>query len=151
MGFKLVTGFIGLSKLVTTRNYSVIANSHTLQFIIAPINYSVCCVFTGCGLVTAPNVVDFSVSVFHASGPRWLAPGPSYIASVRAAQKTSLLAVALLRCDFTENTTSRSCFIVAWRQCCHGDAFTMPVSSLASAFSKYVTIYMGIILQRIWN
>jgi hypothetical protein len=36
--------------------------------------FSVCCVFTGCRLVTAPNVVDSAASMFHDTGPHWLAP-----------------------------------------------------------------------------
>jgi hypothetical protein len=35
MGFGLVIGFIERLQIVTTSNYSVIANSHTLQFTTA--------------------------------------------------------------------------------------------------------------------
>jgi hypothetical protein len=35
-GFGLVIRFIGLLQTVTTINYSIIANSHTVQFTTAP-------------------------------------------------------------------------------------------------------------------
>jgi hypothetical protein len=40
MVFELVTGFIEHLQIVTTNNYSAIANSHTLQFTTARINSS---------------------------------------------------------------------------------------------------------------
>jgi hypothetical protein len=54
----LVIGFIEhfYTQLVTTRNYSAIANSHTLQFTTARTYvFSSCCVFTNRFLVTASN------------------------------------------------------------------------------------------------
>jgi hypothetical protein len=56
-GFGLVIEFIDQLQIVTTSNYSAVANSHTLQFTTARAVFSVCCIFTGCRLVTAFNVV----------------------------------------------------------------------------------------------
>jgi hypothetical protein len=60
----MVTEFIHYLELVTTCNYSAIANSHTLKFPSALIKFSVCCVFTSRCLVTASNAVASSASVF---------------------------------------------------------------------------------------
>jgi hypothetical protein len=68
----LVTVLNKIMKLVNTCNWSVISNSYTLQFTTTQIkSFLFCCVFTGCHLVTASNVVDASVFVFHPSVPRW--------------------------------------------------------------------------------
>jgi hypothetical protein len=55
---------MGLLNPVTKIDYSAIANSHTLQLITARTKSSHSTVFTGCCLVTAPNAVDSSASVF---------------------------------------------------------------------------------------
>jgi hypothetical protein len=74
MGFGLVIGFIAHLQLGITSNCSAIADSLTLQFTTACTVLSVCCVFTGCHLVTAPNVIDSSASVFYGTGHHWLMP-----------------------------------------------------------------------------
>jgi hypothetical protein len=51
-----VIGFIDHLQNVTTRNYSAIAKSHTLQFTTAHTKFSQF-LFTGCFLVTDPNNV----------------------------------------------------------------------------------------------
>jgi hypothetical protein len=63
MGFGLLIGFIEHLQIVTTSNYSDITNSHTLQFTTAHTKSSVCCIFTGCRLVTVSNAVDLSSPV----------------------------------------------------------------------------------------
>jgi hypothetical protein len=62
-GFGLVIGFTGLLKLETTISYSIVANSHTLQFTIAGTKSSQY-VFTRRCLGTAVNNVDSSASAF---------------------------------------------------------------------------------------
>jgi hypothetical protein len=64
----LVIRFIVLLELVTTSNYSAVANSHTLQFNTACTVFSVCCVLTSC-LVIASSTVAPSAFVFHGSSP----------------------------------------------------------------------------------
>jgi hypothetical protein len=54
--FGLVIAFIEHLQIVTTRNYSAIANSHTQQFTAARTKSSVCCVFTSCCLVTDSTI-----------------------------------------------------------------------------------------------
>jgi hypothetical protein len=71
MGFGLVIGCIGLFKLVTTIHYSTITDSHTTA---CTKSSQLCCVFTGCRLLMALNIVVSSASMFHNSGPCWLAP-----------------------------------------------------------------------------
>jgi hypothetical protein len=71
MGFELVIGFVGLLKLVTTKNYSAIANSHTLQFTVAH-NKSSQFISTGGCLVKVPNSADSSASVYNGFCPHWL-------------------------------------------------------------------------------
>jgi hypothetical protein len=77
--FRLVIGFIGLLQIVTTINYSAIANSHTLQFTTARTKFFVCCVFTRRCMVTDPNSVDFSASVFNIFTGRWLSYNSSWL------------------------------------------------------------------------
>jgi hypothetical protein len=60
----LVIGFIGHLQIVITINYSAVANSHALQFTIARTKHSVCCIFTGCRLLTASNIVKSSAFLF---------------------------------------------------------------------------------------
>jgi hypothetical protein len=67
MGFGLVTGFIEHLQIVTTRNCSAIANSHSTIHYITHWVFSVCCIFTGCCLVIAANAVASSASVFTPS------------------------------------------------------------------------------------
>jgi hypothetical protein len=57
MGFGLVIGFVELLQNVAVKNYSAVHYS-AYEF------FSVCCVFTGCRLITASNAVDSSASVF---------------------------------------------------------------------------------------
>jgi hypothetical protein len=70
-----------------------------------------------------------------------------YTASGRSPQKY-LLAVPLLRCDVAtatdsiENTTSRSCFIIAWIHCCRGDAFIAPLPS--NMPRRYLAIWISV-------
>ena len=64
MAFGLVIAFTEHLWNVTTSNYSVIANSHTLQFTTGRTVFSLCCFFTGCRLVTSSNAVVSSASVF---------------------------------------------------------------------------------------
>jgi hypothetical protein len=54
-GFGLVIRFIEHFQIVTTSNYSAIANSHTLQYTISRTKSSVCRVFTSRCLVKAFN------------------------------------------------------------------------------------------------
>jgi hypothetical protein len=62
--FGLVIGFIGLLKLVTVCNYSIIANSHTSQCTIACTNFSqFTYVFINFCFVRVLNNVDSSASV----------------------------------------------------------------------------------------
>jgi hypothetical protein len=56
MGFGLVIGCIDHLQIVTTSNYSAIANSHNLQFTAAHTKYSQF-VFTSRFLLTDPNNV----------------------------------------------------------------------------------------------
>jgi hypothetical protein len=63
--FGLITEFSEHLQIVTTSNYSVIANSHTQQFITARTQSAV---FTSRSLVTAFNTVDPSTSC---SRPYW--------------------------------------------------------------------------------
>jgi hypothetical protein len=68
----LVIGFPGMLKLVTTINYSVIANSHTLQFITARTKISQSAVSSP---VFAWQWLQRRTFIsFHGSCPRWLAP-----------------------------------------------------------------------------
>jgi hypothetical protein len=60
MGFGLVIGFIKTFQIVTTIDYSAIANLHILQFTRVRTKSFQCAVFTGCRLVTASNVADSS-------------------------------------------------------------------------------------------
>jgi hypothetical protein len=53
MGYGLVTGITERSQVVVTRNYNVIANSHTPQFTTARTKSSESAVFTSRCLVTA--------------------------------------------------------------------------------------------------
>jgi hypothetical protein len=62
--FELVIGFIELLQNVTTINYSANANSHSAVHYSMYEIFSVCCIFTGCPLVTASNAVASSASVF---------------------------------------------------------------------------------------
>jgi uncharacterized PurR-regulated membrane protein YhhQ (DUF165 family) len=55
-GFELVIGFIEHFQIVTTSNYSAIANSHIVQFTTAHTQSSQF-VFSSCFLVTDPNSV----------------------------------------------------------------------------------------------
>jgi hypothetical protein len=72
--FGLVIGFTGVLKVGTTSNYNSLTDLHSLHFNAARTVSSVCCIFTGCRLVTASNTADPSASVFHGSGPHWLSP-----------------------------------------------------------------------------
>jgi hypothetical protein len=84
----LVNGIIEHLQIVSTSNYSVIANSHTLHFTTAHTKSSqsvVCSRF----LVTASNTIDPSTCVFTASCPRWLLPvsqATSQLAPLRSTQ-----------------------------------------------------------------
>jgi hypothetical protein len=69
--FRLVIGFIGLLQTVPTSNYNHFTNVLTLQFTIARAKSSQF-VFTSCRLVTAPNSVDSSVSLFSGPCLHWL-------------------------------------------------------------------------------
>jgi hypothetical protein len=97
-GFGLVIRFTGLLKLVTTINYSATANSHSTIHHSMHQNFSVCCLFTGCHLVTAANTVDSSASEFHSS-------------SSRAPASISRVEWYALRADHTKNTYSCSFFV----------------------------------------
>lgn len=66
--FRLVISFIVLLKLITTRSYSALTNSHTLQLIIACTN-QVSYIFNTCCLAMDPNNV-FSFSAYATAG--WL-------------------------------------------------------------------------------
>jgi hypothetical protein len=64
-GFGLVIGFIDYLQIVTTSNFSAIANSHTLQFTTRHTKYFPACgVFTSRFLVTAFNSGSSSYSGF---------------------------------------------------------------------------------------
>jgi hypothetical protein len=59
VGFRLVIGFIAHLQITTTRNYSAIANLHTLQFTRVHTKFSYF-VFTSRFLVTDPtNILCF--------------------------------------------------------------------------------------------
>jgi hypothetical protein len=62
--FGFVIGFIEHLQIVTTSNYSAIANSHTLQFITARSKSSQSAVFNSRCLVTASNDGRSPYSVF---------------------------------------------------------------------------------------
>jgi hypothetical protein len=53
MGFGLVNRFIDHLQVITTNNYSANANSHSAVHYSMYEVFSVCCIFTGCRLVTA--------------------------------------------------------------------------------------------------
>jgi hypothetical protein len=108
MGFGLVIGFIEHLQIVTTLNYSVIANSHTVRFIRARISLlSLLCLhqslpgdgFQKCRLLpcsrsyrlaTVPQLTDCSKC-------------PAYNISARTAQKTPFLCCCI-----------HCCFRVVW-------------------------------------
>jgi hypothetical protein len=75
MGYGLVIGFIEHLQIVTTSTYSIIANSHILQFTTACTKSSqsalLCLHWLSPG--NTPNAVDASASMFNGSGPCWLA------------------------------------------------------------------------------
>jgi hypothetical protein len=70
--FALVIGFIEHSQIITTSNYSAIANSYTLQFTTACTKPSQPVVFTSLCLVAASNAIDPSTSMSMASSPCWV-------------------------------------------------------------------------------
>jgi hypothetical protein len=64
MGFGLVIGFTGFLQTASAINCKRFTNLRTLQFNIAQTNFSQFAVFISRCLVTAPNIVDSSASVF---------------------------------------------------------------------------------------
>jgi hypothetical protein len=71
-GFRIAIWFTGLFQSATASNYNRFTNLRTLQFTVGRTKSSQL-VFTGRRLVTAPNNLDSSASVFNGSCPCWLA------------------------------------------------------------------------------
>jgi hypothetical protein len=121
------TGFIEHLQIVTTSNYTAIANSYTQQFTTARTVFSVCCVFTSRCLITASKAADPSTSVFTS-----LLPGdclitkfytcPAYNTSARTAQKispnSSIVVSRRCRTDRVENTASQVVHLCLLGICC---------------------------------
>jgi hypothetical protein len=57
MAFGLVYRFIAHLQVITTNNFSANANSHSAVHYSMYEVFSVCCIFTGCRLVTASNAI----------------------------------------------------------------------------------------------
>jgi hypothetical protein len=92
----LVIRFISYlyTQLVTTSNYSVNTNSHTPVYCSTYEVFSICCIFTGCRMVTTSNDIAFSAPCSH---PSW---------SLTASQLTPRLAAISLTSYSSRN---RSC------------------------------------------
>jgi hypothetical protein len=98
-GFGLIIGFIGLLKLITTKNYGAIANSRTLQFTIACFNSSQF-IFTSHCLATAFNNVLFCSRCYQLSSVLHLTHGCKcpHIASRLCFQQFSIVASCVYCC-----------------------------------------------------
>jgi hypothetical protein len=139
-GFWLVTGFIEHLQIVTTSNYTAIANSHWVVHYSTFSVFSVCCVFTSRCLVTdLNNVFCFRTHVLigwrlhhnyrlstqlHSTPLHWLTPRLAAISHQppirltvvsRLSRNRSCSALSSLRMDNIENTSPNSFSIVASR------------------------------------